>query len=310
MAEEVDVVIPVRNRPQALERAMESVLRQRGVSWRMVVADNASSDDTVFAAERVAGDRTDVTILRSQENAGPVRNWIRGLRAASADYAMLLFSDDALHEGALAALREGFAGEGVLYVLGRVTVIRENGERLKNVYRIPPGSWSGPDVLREWLGEARGGFHPVSPSGALFRRLELLTALEEYCSGSFPQEALVTGAGPDMWAYLRQHRRPGVVVCAADAGVDYTDTPGNLSRSAYVPAGYVEAGWRFLRESPDVMTSGLARARAAQLYRTLRLRDGALRRRCLSRGTTGGLTLRDWIALPGVICGGPKRWES
>lgn len=86
---DVTVVIPVRNRPQVLARALRSVAAQTVRPSAVIVVDDASTDETPDVA-RAAG----VTVLvnDSQLGSGPSRN--RGIEAATTRWIAFLDSDD------------------------------------------------------------------------------------------------------------------------------------------------------------------------------------------------------------------------
>jgi glycosyltransferase involved in cell wall biosynthesis len=91
-APEISVVIPNYNRCESLHKAVESVLAQQGVSFELLVVDDASEQPPEAVYERVqeAGHR----VLRSprREGPGPARN--RGALEARGRYLAMLDSDD------------------------------------------------------------------------------------------------------------------------------------------------------------------------------------------------------------------------
>lgn len=96
----VSVVIATRNRRALLAEAVQSVRAQEGVSFEIVVADDASDDDTwnfLSAQNDVRSFRQNVRGERSR-----ARNL--GLSNARGRYVMFLDDDDLLQPGALATL--------------------------------------------------------------------------------------------------------------------------------------------------------------------------------------------------------------
>ena len=94
---QLSIVIPTWNRSGEISRALESLIPiiKSGFAVEIIISDNASSDNTISVA-RDWSQQNDayLTILESQHNAGPVLNWIKGIRHARAKYILLLFSDD------------------------------------------------------------------------------------------------------------------------------------------------------------------------------------------------------------------------
>jgi glycosyltransferase involved in cell wall biosynthesis len=91
-AVQVSAIIPNYNRHEALRRAVDSVLEQRGVEVELLVVDDASSHppEPLYRELQSAGHR----VLRAAARRGPgaCRNW--GARQARGRYLALLDSDD------------------------------------------------------------------------------------------------------------------------------------------------------------------------------------------------------------------------
>lgn len=100
MAPRVTVFIPTHNRADLLPESIESVLAQGFGDLALVVADNASTDETAevvasFADERIRYDRR-------PENLGIFGNFDAALRSAATEYCVLLGDDDLLEPTFLA----------------------------------------------------------------------------------------------------------------------------------------------------------------------------------------------------------------
>lgn len=115
----VDAVIPCYNYARFLSRSVDSVLQQQGVDVRVLIIDDASSDNTPETAARLASDPR-VEYRRHERNRGHIATYNEGLlHWASADYSVLLSADDALTPGALArAVRVMNANREVSMVFG------------------------------------------------------------------------------------------------------------------------------------------------------------------------------------------------
>jgi glycosyltransferase involved in cell wall biosynthesis len=90
----VTVAIPTYNRAALLAQAIESVLAQTYGDLRLLVADNASTDET--AAVVAAYDDPRLEYVRRAENLGLLANFDACLRGFDTDYALLLGDDDLL----------------------------------------------------------------------------------------------------------------------------------------------------------------------------------------------------------------------
>ena len=88
--------MPVYNSENTIEVAIDSVLAQDRADWRLVVADNASTDQTAaLVAARAAADPR-ITLVRQPTNRGQAFNFSTVFDAADTEYFMWLSGDDSL----------------------------------------------------------------------------------------------------------------------------------------------------------------------------------------------------------------------
>lgn len=97
----VDVVIPNYNYARYLRVCAESVLSQDMEKLRLLIIDNASTDNSVAVAREIAAADPRVELLLRPVNKGPHASFNDGIDWAGADYFVLLFADDVLTPGAL-----------------------------------------------------------------------------------------------------------------------------------------------------------------------------------------------------------------
>ena len=95
----LDVVIPNYQYGRYLSDAVGSVLRQDVDGLRILIIDNASTDDSVQIARRIAADEPRVEVLARSVNQGFLASFNAGVEWAKADYFMLLCADDLLVPG-------------------------------------------------------------------------------------------------------------------------------------------------------------------------------------------------------------------
>ena len=93
-ASKVTVGMPVYNEGQYIRSALNSLLCQSYSNFEIVVADNASTDDTALIVAEIADRDSRVTLIRSNENLGVAKNFQRCLDAASSDYFMFASGHD------------------------------------------------------------------------------------------------------------------------------------------------------------------------------------------------------------------------
>ena len=99
-APRVTVVIPTYNRAEWLSSSMAAVLGQTYHDFLLVVADNASDDDTGDVATGFDDER--VTYLRRPTNVGLVENHNRCLAEIATEYVLIVPDDDVVGSELLA----------------------------------------------------------------------------------------------------------------------------------------------------------------------------------------------------------------
>lgn len=92
----VDVIVPCYNYGRYLRQCVESVLTQEGVDVRVLIIDDASTDDSAEVATALAAQDPRVTFVRHPVNKGHIATYNEGIDWISADYYLLLSSDDYL----------------------------------------------------------------------------------------------------------------------------------------------------------------------------------------------------------------------
>lgn len=97
----VDVVIPCYNYARFLNCCATSILTQEHVDLRVLIIDDASSDDTAQVARQIATVDQRVTVRRHETNRGHIDTYNEGIQWATGDYFLLLSADDYLLPGAL-----------------------------------------------------------------------------------------------------------------------------------------------------------------------------------------------------------------
>ncbi len=166
-APDVTVVIPTRDRPAELARALSAVLGQRDVDLELVVVDDGS------AVPAAAGGDPRVRLVRLERSGGVSAARNRGLAEARGRYVSFLDDDDLWAPERLARMcaRGDETGAGVV-VSGTVKV--DDAGRALSLEAPPParmlpallraynvlGSPSGVVVRRSVL-ERTGGFDPA-----------------------------------------------------------------------------------------------------------------------------------------------------
>jgi glycosyltransferase involved in cell wall biosynthesis len=126
----VDVVIPCYNYARYLRGCVQSVLTQPGVDVRVLVIDDASSDETAEIGQQLAASDSRVNFRRHEVNKGHIATYNEGLIDwSTADYTVLLSADDLLAPGSLSrAVRVMEADKTIGMVYGRAVHFFQEAE--------------------------------------------------------------------------------------------------------------------------------------------------------------------------------------
>jgi glycosyltransferase involved in cell wall biosynthesis len=116
----VSVVIPCYNYGHFLDVAVASVLDdQEGVDVRVLIIDDASTDDSAEMARKIAACDSRVAVAVHAANRGHIATYNEGLLEwADGDYCVLMSADDRLTRGALRRATDfldGHPGVGFVY---------------------------------------------------------------------------------------------------------------------------------------------------------------------------------------------------
>jgi glycosyltransferase involved in cell wall biosynthesis len=90
----VSICIPVYNGGDLVEHALLSAIHQTYQNLEIVVADNASTDNTEAVVRGFAAKDPRIKYFRHSENIGPTKNFLKVLELATGTYAQLLGHDD------------------------------------------------------------------------------------------------------------------------------------------------------------------------------------------------------------------------
>lgn len=192
----VSVVIPCYNYGHFLSEAVGSVLDdQPGVDVRVLIIDDASTDDSAGLAAKIAAGDARVEVLVHAANRGNIATYNEGLLEwADGDYCVLMSADDRLTPGALrraAGLLDARPEVGFVY--GRALWVMD-GDPLPKTRTKPrgwsvwPGQW--------WLDRRfRDAENPITSPEVVVR-----TAVHKRVGGYDPR--LPHAGDLDMWLRL------------------------------------------------------------------------------------------------------------
>ena len=114
-----DIIIPVWNQLAFTKDCIDSILKNAGdIGYRMVIIDNASSEDTRLYLEGVRDfEATRVLLIRNEKNLGFVKAVNQGMGASDSPYVCVLNNDTLVMNGWLAEMikvAEGAPNIGVV----------------------------------------------------------------------------------------------------------------------------------------------------------------------------------------------------
>ncbi len=97
----IDLVIPCYNYGHFLGDCIDSVLAQGVGEMRILIIDNASTDNSVEIARRYAAKDPRIEVRARERNLGPQASFNEGVDWAASDYFVMLHADDLLAPDAL-----------------------------------------------------------------------------------------------------------------------------------------------------------------------------------------------------------------
>jgi len=128
----VSVIVPNYRHAPYLEERLQSIFEQTLRPHEIVFLDDASPDDSVAVARRLAGRTTvPMRIVVNEQNSGSTfRQWLKGLSLASGDLIWFAESDDSAHPLFLERLVPEFFDPEVVLAYCQSALIGPSGQRL------------------------------------------------------------------------------------------------------------------------------------------------------------------------------------
>jgi len=127
----ITVVIPTFNRAHLLSRAINSVERQSYPNWKLIIADNASTDGTASVVADAMRIDSRITYFRHAENIGMLANWAFAISKVKTPFFCILCDDDiVLPEYFQTTIEAMFDNEEIGLCFGSTAIVDNNGIRL------------------------------------------------------------------------------------------------------------------------------------------------------------------------------------
>ncbi|MFA6173011.1 MAG: glycosyltransferase family A protein [Kiritimatiellales bacterium] len=192
----VSILIPTYNYARFLPEAIESVLAQDFIDFELLIADDASTDNTAEVCMRYTEKDRRIRFVRHEHNLGMVENWNWCLRAACGRYIKYLLADDRFDQPyALRRLVEAIGLPGVSLVTSARNLIDDTSRTtgLWNPLGTEDLRISGKQLVSRCLHDDENLIG--EPTAVLFR------AADAVCGFDLGYRQLVD---LEMWFYLLQ----------------------------------------------------------------------------------------------------------
>jgi glycosyltransferase involved in cell wall biosynthesis len=242
----VSVIVPNYRHARFLEDRLRSIFDQTYRPHEIFFLDDASPDDSVDVARRLAAAApVPMRILVNEQNAGTFRQWIKGLELVTGDLVWIAEADDAAHPEFLERLVPEFYDPEVVLAYCQSAVIGSQGEKLEDNFLahtddISTTRWrsrysaSGIDEVELALSQKNT---IPNASAVLFRRPHRLDCAEELVNLRFAGD----------WLFYASQVRTGKIAYLAEAlnfhrRHEQTNTHHSLRGDTYaVESLYVKA---------------------------------------------------------------------
>ncbi|WP_158551718.1 glycosyltransferase family 2 protein [Agromyces sp. PvR057] len=149
----VTAVIPCYRYGRYLDAAVGAVLGQEDVDAHVIIVDDASPDDSLAVARRIAAADDRVAVIAHERNAGHIATYNDGLAAVTTEFVTLVSADDLVAPGALGrAARLMLAEPTVGMVYGRPLEFVDAGAQ-DDAEPVPtPAEHAGRTTWTVWRG--------------------------------------------------------------------------------------------------------------------------------------------------------------
>jgi glycosyltransferase involved in cell wall biosynthesis len=145
----IDVVIPCYNYGRYLAVCVQSVLEQSAGDLRVLIIDDASSDNSVAVARMLAKADRRVSVIAHVKNQGNIKTYNEGIEWAEGDYFLLLSADDLLVPGAFdRAIRVMDANPDIVMTYGECVAWHDHLP-FPPIETASPFTWSRANLVRD-----------------------------------------------------------------------------------------------------------------------------------------------------------------
>ena len=129
MNNKVDIIIPAYNSQKYISKTIKSVFRQTYKNWKLIIIDDASTDDTKKILETIYKknkDKKKIIILKNNINMGQAISRNRGLKYSKSKFVTFLDSDDFWDKNKLKKQIEFMLSNNYNYTYTDYKIIKNN----------------------------------------------------------------------------------------------------------------------------------------------------------------------------------------
>ena len=214
----VDVVVPCYNYGRFLNGCIQSVLEQSVDDLRVLIIDDASSDNSLLVAQDLGRADRRVSVISHPQNWGHISTYNQGIDWASSEYFLLLSADDLLASGALGRAVEIMDANPDIVLTHGDSISTEDDLAGQKTSKSEYYTWKKQDLVRDMCGI---GANLVSTPTAIGR-----TCVQKAIGGY--RNTLPHSGDMEMW--LRYGAHGGVAKIDAVQAV-YRMHAGSMSNS-------------------------------------------------------------------------------
>jgi hypothetical protein len=202
---EVIVLVPAYNVGRYIQDCLASLIAQSDPSWRCIVVDDGSTDDTAARVEMIGDPRIR---LVQQANAGVSAARNRGLAEADTPFVVFLDGDDRLHPDAIQRLHRAIVDDaGAAAAFGAMRKMLADGRPYPGEKPLTEVRYPSGDVVEAMVREnflANGGHVMVRTAaaraaGGFDTRLRLSEDWEFWCRLALTGAFTYIGAPPEVF---------------------------------------------------------------------------------------------------------------
>jgi hypothetical protein len=136
VAKQFDIVIPCYNNLELTKECVESLKEHTASSFRLVLVNDASTDDTEkYFMELEKDDSIDVRVITQKKNFGFTKSVTNGLRSSKAPYVVVLNNDIIVKEEWTKSAKELFKKKSSVGIIGPIGHVRLDDERYRWAYK-------------------------------------------------------------------------------------------------------------------------------------------------------------------------------